>query len=410
MSAHPQMARIPDEELDLLLSRSLDADLSPDEERDLERYLSGHPEARQRRDALAAIVADLRKLPPREPPFALASRVHNTVTEKSTGLASVWHRFGIYPAAGVVPAMAGVMALGLALAVYYDVKRPPVVREQAQKPDDGPLEVFFQESTASKKEKAPAVEEDRLAAKGNEAQPAAPAPAPPVVAGRAQDRDDRAPAKDKEQARPAESKLADASPADRSSAGVSTDEGGARSRRADGPVPAQALAQDAAEPARPIVVAEAPQAKPERQGEKRELAKSASAATARREEASGFANETTRVVPAGVGSVTGSAPAAPPAAAAPAPAPPSARVYSVSISTGSDSWRVARPPSGIPPSPLAATLFRLTLDADGRVTAVRAVAAGGTVRADVEEMLRALALAPVGRGGAREVEVRVEVR
>ena len=151
MSAHPQLARIPDEELDLLLSRSLDADLSPDEERDLERYLSGHPEARQRRDALAVIVADLRKLPPREPPFALASRVHNTVTEKSTGLASVWHRFGIYPVAGVVPAMAGVMALGLALAVYYDVKRPPVVREVAQKRDEGPLEGFFQESTASKK-------------------------------------------------------------------------------------------------------------------------------------------------------------------------------------------------------------------------------------------------------------------
>ena len=45
MSARPDLARLPEAELDLLISRSLDGDLSPEEAQELQAYLAAEGEA-----------------------------------------------------------------------------------------------------------------------------------------------------------------------------------------------------------------------------------------------------------------------------------------------------------------------------------------------------------------------------
>ena len=76
MSARPSVPRLEGEELDLLISRSLDGDLSPEEKRDLETVLASDAVARRRRDDLAGIVAEAHALPSPAPPFALSTRVN----------------------------------------------------------------------------------------------------------------------------------------------------------------------------------------------------------------------------------------------------------------------------------------------------------------------------------------------
>ena len=76
MSARPAISQLLGEDLDLLLSRSLDGDLTPDEESELQGYLAADPAARRRRAELAELVGSLKELPNAGTPFALATRVN----------------------------------------------------------------------------------------------------------------------------------------------------------------------------------------------------------------------------------------------------------------------------------------------------------------------------------------------
>src|SRR5450756_349911 len=73
VSARPSVPRLEGEELDLLISRALDGDLSPEETRDLETVLANDPAARRRKEELAGLVAEARALPAPAPPFALST-------------------------------------------------------------------------------------------------------------------------------------------------------------------------------------------------------------------------------------------------------------------------------------------------------------------------------------------------
>jgi hypothetical protein len=178
-------------DLDLLISRSLDGDLSGDEERELHALLSADPSARARYDAMARIVGRLEELPDPEPPFALGTRVQVQVETDTQGFAAVLHRYGFY----FRPATVGIIALGIGVAaVVYSVRQSPMptatiaaAGEQAapSSVDDGRVSVYFLET--AKKEAAPAppgasgpaVEAARV--RNEEPKPAAP-PEPVLVA------------------------------------------------------------------------------------------------------------------------------------------------------------------------------------------------------------------------------------
>jgi hypothetical protein len=140
---------MPDAELELLLSRAIDGDLSPDEERELSAYLAAHPEARARSAAMEALVARLKDLPAPEPPFALATRVTSQVSERSRGIGAVGHRLGLFLPPGLLAAGVGVIALGAVLASFLVRPAHKDVAALARK-DEGPVHVFFQEARESK--------------------------------------------------------------------------------------------------------------------------------------------------------------------------------------------------------------------------------------------------------------------
>lgn len=155
MSARPQLATLPKEELDLLISRALDGDLDAAEQDTFERYLEQHPEARRRKEELSGLVAALKDLPALEPPFALATRVSAQVAERSAGLGSTWHRFGIYPSPGVVVLVAGVLVAAAGLTVFLrPAARPAATATIAEKApaknaSEEPVQVFLQDRDKS---------------------------------------------------------------------------------------------------------------------------------------------------------------------------------------------------------------------------------------------------------------------
>lgn len=160
MSANPQPRPLVTGDLDLLISRSLDGDLSGDEERELHAVLAADPFARARYDAMARVVGRLEELPDPEPPFALGTRVQVQVETDTQGFAAVLHRYGFY----FRPATVGIVVLGFSVAaVVYSVRQSPAptetiaaVGEQAAPApvDDGRVSVYFLET--AKKEAAPA--------------------------------------------------------------------------------------------------------------------------------------------------------------------------------------------------------------------------------------------------------------
>lgn len=160
MSANPQPRPLVTGDLDLLISRSLDGDLSGDEERELHAVLAADPFARARYDAMARVVGRLEELPDPEPPFALGTRVQVQVETDTQGFAAVLHRYGFY----FRPATVGIVVLGFSVAaVVYSVRQSPAptetiaaVGEQAAPApvDDGRVSVYFLET--AKKEGAPA--------------------------------------------------------------------------------------------------------------------------------------------------------------------------------------------------------------------------------------------------------------
>ena len=356
MSARPSIPRLEGEELDLLISRSLDGDLSPEETRDLETVLANDAAARRRREDLAGLVAEARALPVPAPPFALSTRVNANVSEKSARGGSVFHRFGFYPPPGLA---IGAMAVLAVVAVTITVMNPaprPAASTIARKAD-GPVDVFFQDG-ARKKDSAG--DGGKVAAK-DAAKKALSPPGEASVGGVA------ARIASKERARE-EGAAAQSAPASESV--------GAPASVLESKQVASVVASN--EPA----LDEKNDKQDGKQNEKlNKLAKSeadadASAGARRTLQASAESPALSAAAPQAAGGVAPSAPAA----AAPAPAAramKSVETHTWAVAIRGESarhWMLRRAPEGRPSAASAsASSFRVTLDAEGRVTAVRAL-------------------------------------
>jgi hypothetical protein len=148
VSARPDVPRLSEEELDLLISRSLDGDLSPEEEQKLERIVSLDPAAGRRREELAALVADVKRLPEPAPPFALATRVNSNVAERAGRRGSLTGRLGFFPAPGSAKAALIVLfLLGVAIAILRPNPRPAA---------EGPVDVLLYDARPAAPAQAPA--------------------------------------------------------------------------------------------------------------------------------------------------------------------------------------------------------------------------------------------------------------
>ena len=178
MSANPEPRPVVTGDLDLLISRFLDGDLSGEEERELKSLLDADPAARARYEAMAALVGRLGELPEPETPFALATRVASQVEAESQGLAAALHRYGFY----FRPATIGVVVAGLVtVAFVVTLRNPPKpaatvavakAPPAAAPADDGRVSVYFTEP--GKKDAAPGAEAQAAPAA---ARPLADAPA-----------------------------------------------------------------------------------------------------------------------------------------------------------------------------------------------------------------------------------------
>lgn len=152
MSANPQPRPVVPGDLDLLISRSLDGDLSAHEERELRELLASDASARARYDDMARLVGRLEELPDPEPPFALGTRVQVQVEADTQGIAAVLQRYGFY----FRPATVGIIALGIGVAVVASsLRQSPgtsgpvatVAERAAPAPeDDGRVSVYFLET------------------------------------------------------------------------------------------------------------------------------------------------------------------------------------------------------------------------------------------------------------------------
>jgi hypothetical protein len=349
VSARPSVPRLEGEELDLLISRSLDGDLSPEETRDLETVLANDPAARKRRDELAGLVAETRALPAPAPPFALATRVNSNVSEKTARGGSVFHRFGFYPPPGTaIGAMVVLGVVAVAITVLNPAPRP--VGSTVARRADGPVEVFFQEGKRAKD----AVQD---AAKGAEKKAAPPSgePAGAKIASKAKAREEGAAA--------------------RSAPAVE------RPETPDSILESKQAAS---------VVASNEPVLDEKQNT---LAKSEADAD----------KDRTRRAAADAPALSAAAPQAAGGIAPAAPAPPAramrslnAHTWSVAIrGEGARRWMLRRAPEGRPSAASASSSsFRVTLDAEGRVTAVRALDAR-VVHPALLEFVRGLVFAPL---------------
>jgi len=365
MSARPFVPRLSEEELDTLLSRSLDGDLSPEEEQGLETLLVHDPAAARRREELQRIVAEARALPEPAPPFALATRVNSNVSERAGRGGSVLHRFGFYPPPGLA---VGAMALLGIVVAAITVLRPAPLGVPPRV--DGPVDVFLAESESAAKR---------------------PQPETPKVASQ---------------------------------------EGGAAGKvdakkKLAMQAPASALAAN--EPAPQVFEEEK-----NRQGRQRQvLSKTegdSETAEARRQVAPAPALD------AAVGQASGVAAPAVKASGALANAA-SARTWSAAVrGEGARWWMLRRAPEARPAAVSAqASAFRVTLDAEGRVTSVRALdprpvppallefvrglvfapvaaATGGTLRDEKAKDERADATAGRPAESPREIDVEISAR
>ncbi len=401
MSARPSIPRLEGEELDLLISRALDGDLSPEETRDLETILAADPAARKRRDELGALVAEARALPAPAPPFALSTRVNSNVSEKASRGGSIFHRFGFYPPPGM--AIGAMVVLGLvAVGITLMTPAPRPVASTIAGKADGPVDVFFLERARAK-------EPARESAK-------------PAALGAAK------PAKDASSETGSDTgKLA--------ANDVRRDAAAAAEPMAAGPgFPAEvsqpsgvtAESKEGAPGASVASVVASNESSPDERQKK--LAKSEADADAPRRRQESLQREETLQSPslsaAAPQAVGGVSPAAP-AAAAPAVRARKAadeRAWAVAIrGEGARRWMLRRAPESRPLAASAsASSFRVTLDADGRVTAARALDARPVPPA-LLEFVRGLVFAPVGgrasngagslaEGGARDREKANEER
>jgi anti-sigma factor RsiW len=353
VSARPFVPRLADEELDLLISRSLDGDLSPEEASGLEAVLAHDPAAARRKEELASIVAEARALPAPAPPFALATRVSSNVSEKTARGGSVFHRFGFYPPPGA--AIGAMVVLGF-VAVAITVLKP--VPPRAARRVEGPVDVFFTEGA-----KSGAKDQDNGAVK---------------------------------RTLPDAAKIASKETAKKQA-------GAAQPARASEPSgsPASAIA---AMPVESVIASNEP-AFEEKQRKK--LAKAEVEADTPVSRAVALAPAPAAPVPQAAGAVAPRASGAPRdlvASGARANAL-NARTWSVLVrGGGARRWMLRSAPEGRPSAASSqASAFRVTLDADGRVTSVRALDAR-PVQPALLEFVRGLVFTPVGTPGGAVAE------
>ncbi len=384
MSARPFVPRLSDEDLDLLLSRSLDGDLSPEEVHDLETLLAHDPAAARRKEELERLVAEARALPAPAPPFALATRVNSNVSEKGGRGGSVFHRFGFYPPPGTA---VGAMALLGIVAVAIAVLRPAPLRRV-----EGPVDVFLTEGDGAAKKpqpEAPKVASKEAARSRSEAAPAAPAPA------------ERAPA------------------AVVASAPDDTLSGKLQGRREDSPVDAEKFeARKKLNEQAPASVIAANEAASEERGYKQDTQDKLRQRLSKTESDAGTAQPRRMAAQApaldsAAAQAAGAAAPAAKASGALAKAEP-VRTWSVVVrGEGARRWTLRRAPEGRPPiASTQASAFRITLDADGRVTSAHALDPR-PVHPALLEFVRGLVFAPVATvadGNLRDEKAKDDAR
>lgn len=414
MSARPNpLPRPSDEELDLLLSRSVDGDLAPAEEEELAKLLAADPEVRRRRDRVAALVEELGRVPAPAPPFALATRVTSTVLEKAGSPGGGFGFSARAPRMGIVFVMMGALAFVFLYRFLTSggvgAQKPAAqiasseAAEKAAASADRPVEVFFLDS----KKQAPA------------------APAAPVQVA---------------EARPATGRQlgngagADAAPA---AAPREAEQQPAKGRAAGEPAPSR-RESDAYAPEAPALAA-ASASRDERADDADALGRSEVRSNEKAKEPKETKLEVASAAAAPAPASAAAAPAAPAAAGAlaegrgvalsgdaegarsrsagkavmhDAPAAPSGPGGGFAVSSpsgGASAWRVERPPDlSSLPSPLGA-LYRLSLDGTGRVVGLRKVSCvPESAATSVEKLLRGLSFVPVpGVATSGEVEIRV---
>lgn len=408
MSAVPSLKPLGDEELELLGSRYLDGDLSPEERAEFETYLERHPEANAKLSSLQAVVEEYRSLPGPDTPFALSTRIAARVQDQAVGFSGVLLRLGIVRRMGAVfVLMAG---LGV-VAIYYlatlggspeqvAARRKPTGEYVPEKDIEGPVQVFFEEKPQPGESAKVAEQASR---------PAEPSPVQVASA-----EPDRGPAP--------------------SAAGLAgRDEDAARAAGSGAASEPVAIIAQAAE--------KQPEAKEERTRDQREAesvvagavapaapapAIVADAAGARSEDKSvAMRSATARKADEGLAAVAAPPAAAPDVVGAPtaqAGAPGRMAANEAALSKGKKrqgpvvsvtgpggraaEWRMA-PASELPPlAPGSKALFHVVLDPDGRVKKV--IRISGPASGLDEWVKRARFEKAAGGPAASEVEVRVE--
>lgn len=342
MSARPDVPRLAEEDLDLLLSRSLDGDLSPEEEQQLERLLALDPAAARRKAELATLVADLKALPEHATPFALTTRVSANVAERAGRRGSLGSRVGFFPAPGF--AKAALVILGIVGASIA------ILRPAPKRLAEGPVDVLLY----------------------NAPRPASPAPQAVIAEAKP------APARELAKERAREFRPGDAEKDQR--VAPEADE-----KRRDAPAEEAGQKKTAKlEVARPNESAAA-------SSPASVLAEAAPKQKADRDEA-GTLDAFRQQAPAKVTNTGALADAAlAPAAPAPAARPEAALAAGSSVGSAESRtprgwtvsvrgdavrrWSLRRAPDNPPPA-RGAAVYRVTLDASGRVTALSRVSAG----------------------------------
>jgi len=355
MSARSDLARLSDEDLDVLLSRSLDGDLSPEEERELSALLASDPRAARRREELAGLVARLNALPAPAAPLGMTARVNARTADQAKGLGAIWHRLGIFPPPAMVR---GIAALFVIVLIGMNVLRSQSVRQkmaeeapaQAPAPADGRVAIFFDEK-----------------------KPAAPPAAAPAAAPKSA-------AKETQVTQDAEAKR------------------DAPARLRMEPAPAQAPAEQAASGGKGEMGAVSAL---EADASRKDLPAAKDALVARPEAAGNVE---------GVGSEAAlqkmKAQAAPPAPALAAASAPISWDVAV-LGAPARSWALRRFAAPPPARAGISASYRLTLDAEGKVVAAKALE-GATPETDA--LARSLVFTSLGPDPPVEIEVTVRTR
>lgn len=343
MSARSDLARLSDEELDVLLSRSLDGDLSPEEERELSALLASDPRAARRREELAGLVARLNALPAPAAPLGMTARVNARTADHAKGLGAIWHRLGIFPPPAMVRGIAAlfvIVIIGMNVLKSQSARQKTAEEAPAPAPADGRVAIFFDE-------KKPAA-------------PAAPAPAPKSAAK--------------------ETQVAEAKR-----------DAPARLRNEPAPAPAEQAASGGKGEMAAVAALEADAS--------RKDASAAKDALVARPEAAGSVE--------GVGSKAAlqkmKAQAAPPAPALAAASIPISWDVAV-LGPPARSWALRRFAAPPPARAGISASYRLTLDAEGKVVAAKALE-GATPETDA--LARSLVFTSLGPDPPAEIEVTV---